>query len=60
MLGVTLLGVVLVLLFGDKEDRPAGLFMCVMPGAASTFIAFSARRLSAKLAGTLLKRSQSD
>jgi len=57
MVGVTLLGVGLVLLWGDPEDRPAGLFLCVMPGAASAIVAFTARRLAVKLSQTLAGRS---
>ena len=46
MLGFVAGGALVILWFGDKEDRPAGLFMCLLVAAAATGIALGAARFA--------------
>lgn len=53
IIGFVVGAAVLILLFGDGEDRPAGMFMCLLvigaSGAAATVATLFARKLQAAL-----------
>lgn len=51
MLGFVAGGVILILLFGDGEDRPAGVFMSVVVALAAGAIAVAAALLARHLQG---------
>jgi hypothetical protein len=46
-------GVVFIILFGDKEDRPAGIFMSFLATSAASVIAIAAAMFARKLQGSL-------
>lgn len=52
-LGFVAGGVVFILLFGDKEDRPAGIFMSFLVTFAASVIAITAKVLGRKLQNAL-------
>ena len=49
--------VVFILMFGDGEDRPAGVFMCFLVALASSAIAIAAAMFARNLQNAL-KRSE--
>lgn len=57
ILGFVALGIVFILIFGDKEDRPAGIFMSLLVTLASSITAFAAA-LFARNVQNALRRSE--
>lgn len=53
LIGFVLGGVVFILLFGDQEDRPAGIFMSLLAVAAAGGTAALAAMFARKVRGTL-------
>jgi hypothetical protein len=49
MLGFVAGGVIIILLFGDGEDRPPGIFMCVLVAFGATSIATAASMFARSL-----------
>ena len=50
-------GVVFIIMFGDKDDRPAGLFMSFLVASASSVVAIAAARFARNLQKAL-RRSE--
>jgi hypothetical protein len=50
-------GVVFILMFGDRDDRPAGIFMSLLVTLASSFIAIAATMFARNLQKAL-RRSE--
>jgi hypothetical protein len=53
MLGFVAAGVVIILLFGDKEDRPPGIFMSFLVAVTASVIAITAARFARNLQNSL-------
>ena len=53
LIGFVAVGVVIILVFGDKEDRPAGVFMSLLFTIASSVVATVAAMFARKLQNTL-------
>ena len=49
--------VAIILMFGDKDDRPAGVFMCLLVTIASSAVAIAASMFARKLQNAL-RRSE--
>ena len=49
LIGFVAVGVVLIILFGDPDDRPAGFFMDFLVALAATITAFAATSFARKL-----------
>jgi hypothetical protein len=58
LIGFVAGGAVFILMFGDKEDRPAGIFMSLLATLGSSVIALTAAMFARKLQATL-RRSES-
>ncbi|MEO6003665.1 MAG: DUF2975 domain-containing protein [Opitutus sp.] len=56
LIGFVAGGVIIILLFGDREDRPAGLFMSVLAAFAASVIAIAAA-MSARNLESALRRA---
>ena len=57
LIGFVAVGAVFIIMFGDKEDRPAGVFMSFLVTFASSVIAIAAAMLARNLQNAL-KRSE--
>jgi hypothetical protein len=57
LIGFVAVGVVFIILFGDKEDRPAGFFMSFLVAFASSVIAAAAAMFARNLQNAL-RRSE--
>ena len=57
IIGFVAVGVVFIIMFGDKEDRPAGVFMSFLVTLASSVIATAAAMFARKLQN-ILRRSE--
>ncbi len=57
LIGFVAGGVVIIIMFGDKEERPAGLFMGLLVAVASSVIAAAAAMFARKV-GNALRRSE--
>lgn len=53
LIGFVALGAVFIFLFGDKDDRPAGFFMCFLVISISTVVAIGAGLFAEKLKNNL-------
>jgi hypothetical protein len=53
IIGFVALGVVFIIMFGDKDDRPAGVFMSSLVTFASTVVAIAAAMLGRNLQNSL-------
>ena len=53
IIGFVAVGVVIIIVFGDKEDRPAGLFMSLLVTVAAGVVAAVAARFARKLENAL-------
>lgn len=53
LIGFVAGGMVIVVLFGDKEDRPAGLFMGLLVAVAAGIVAVSTARFERRLQNAL-------
>jgi hypothetical protein len=51
MLGFVAGGVIIIAVFGDKEDRPAGFFMSMLVAGAASAVAIAATKFVRKLQG---------
>lgn len=60
LLGFVAGGVLFILFFGDKEDRPPGVFMCLLATFASIFIATAATVLERILQSAADIKSEND
>ncbi len=49
MLGFVAVGIVFIIVFGDKDDRPAGVFMSLLVAVASSVIAIAAAMFARNL-----------
>ena len=49
LIGFVAAGVVFIILFGDKDDRPAGVFMSLLVTLASSIIATAAAMFARNL-----------
>ncbi|HVU18751.1 MAG TPA: DUF2975 domain-containing protein [Candidatus Didemnitutus sp.] len=49
LVGFVAVGVVFILIFGDKDDRPAGFFMSLLVTLVAGLIAFAATRFARKV-----------
>jgi Protein of unknown function (DUF2975) len=57
IMGFVAVGVVFIIMFGDKDDRPAGLFMSFLVSFVASVIAVTAARFARNLQNAL-KRSE--
>jgi hypothetical protein len=57
LMGFVAGGAVFILIFGDKEDRPPGVFMSLLAALATGIMAFTAARFARKVQDTL-RRSE--
>src|SRR6478735_2852119 len=57
LIGFVAVGVVFIIIFGDKDDRPAGVFMSFLVTVASSVIATAAAMFARHLQNTL-RRSE--
>jgi hypothetical protein len=57
IIGFVAVGVVFIIMFGDKDDRPAGVFMSFLVTFASSVIAIAAAMFARKLQNSL-RRSE--
>ena len=55
IIGFVAVGVVFIIMFGDKDDRPAGIFMSFFVTFASSIIAIAAAMFARKLRNTLIR-----
>jgi hypothetical protein len=53
LLGFIAGGVIIILIFGDGEDRPAGIFMSFLAASAASAIAIGAAMFARRLQGAL-------
>jgi hypothetical protein len=53
LIGFVAGGVIFIIMFGDGEDRPAGIFMCVLIAFPATVIAIAAAMCARNLQGGL-------
>ena len=53
LIGFVAVGAVFIIMFGDKDDRPAGVFMSFLFTIASSVIAIAAAMFARKLQNTL-------
>lgn len=60
MIGFVAVGVVFIIVFGDKDDRPPGLFMSLLVTIASSGIAAAAAILARKLQVALSRSAGSE
>lgn len=58
IMGFVAVGVVIIIIFGDKDDRPAGFFMSLLVTLAASAMGFTATRFARSLQNTL-SRSES-
>ena len=51
-------GVIFIIMFGDKDDRPAGVFMCVLVAFAASVIATAAAMFARNLQSALRRAEE--